>query len=79
MLCLQKCILSSTVQQQNIAALAKKEQELSRALAAGSAAESDDRDTQVADRVTLHINLWAKDSWSDCCASCARNLFQMLS
>lgn len=75
MLCLQKCILSSTVQQQNVAALAKEEQESSRALAAGSAAESDDSDTQAADRLTLHINLWAKGSRSDCCASCARKLF----
>lgn len=39
-----------------------------RALATGSAAESDHSDTEVADRLTPHINLWTKGSWSDRCA-----------
>jgi len=42
---------------------------LARALAAGSAAESEGSDKEVADRLTLHINLWTNDSWSDHCAS----------
>lgn len=42
---------------------------LARALAAGSAAESDDSDTEVADRLTLLINLRTNGSRSDRCAS----------
>lgn len=37
--------------------------------AAGSAAESDDSDTQVADRLTLCVSLCTNGSWSDHCTS----------
>lgn len=70
MCCLQKRILCSATQQQNVAALAKKVSILERALAAGSAAESDDSDTEVGDRLTLHINLWTNSSRSNHRASC---------
>lgn len=42
---------------------------LAGALAAGSAAESDDGDTQAADRLTLCISLWTNGPWSDLCTS----------
>lgn len=78
MLCLQKRILSSATQQQNIAALAKKVSILARALAAGSAAESDDSDTEVGDRLTLHINLWTNSSWSDHRANCLSHVLYFI-
>lgn len=42
---------------------------LAGALAAGSAAGSDDSDTEAADRLTPCISLWTSGSWSDHCAS----------
>lgn len=40
---------------------------LARAPASGTAAENDGTDTEVADRLTMNINLWTHGSWSDHC------------
>lgn len=40
---------------------------LARAPASGTVAENDGTDTEVADRLTMNINLWTHGSWSDHC------------
>lgn len=73
-LCLQKHILSSAMQKSKTLPAkhcgpCREVSVLAGALAAGSAAESDDSDTQVADRLTPWINLWTNGPWSDLCTS----------
>lgn len=74
MLCLQKHILSSAIQQSKTLAAkhcgpCREVSVLAGALASGGAAESDDGDTQAADRLTLCISLWTNGSWSHHCTS----------